>query len=150
MKPANAKYNFENFIKKSKFSFDELTLAYGIDLMFDFYGQIRADNCPVNKNGDMLLYEWGNYDWGKGMYFQCSITRQFIEAGFEGDDGMSQLIMCFYFYPPDGFEELKRGERWCDTPSDLSSFKAYIKESAAYIKVASIKPTKVEIRYSKI
>jgi len=74
-----------------------LTPANSITQILEFYKQIRADNCSINEDGDMLLYQWGTYNWGEGAYFQWDITRQFIETGFEGDDGMSQLSLCFYF-----------------------------------------------------
>ena len=122
----------------------------GVRLMIDFYQQFRFDNCSVDDNGDMLLYQWGTYDWGPGSLFQFDVTRQFIESGFEGDDGMSQLSLCFYFYPSEEFEELKSGNRWCESPRDLASFESFIKESPAYNKVANKKPVKIEVSYSKI
>ena len=122
----------------------------GVRLMLNFYKQSRFDNCPVEKNGDMLLYQWGTYDWGSGSFFQFDMTRQFIESGFEGDDGMSQLSLRFYFHPSQELEKLGSGDRWCESPSELVSFERYVKESFAYTKVANLKPEKVEISYSQI
>lgn len=99
MRPITAESVFEKFISQSGATIVTLTPSVGIHLMFEFYKQVRADNCPVDEDGDMLLYQWGTYNWGEGTYFQLDITRQFIEAGFEGDDGISQLSMRFYFYP---------------------------------------------------
>jgi len=150
MKPITAKAEFEKFIRESGTTIDALAPANSIRLILEFYKQIRADNCPITEDGDMLLYQWGTYNWGDGTYFQWDITRQFIETGFEGDDGMSQLSLCFYFYPSEEFKELKWGNCWCSSPIKLLDFESYIKTSTAYLKVATTNPTKVEIKYSKI
>jgi hypothetical protein len=150
MKPETAQAEFENIIEQSGVSRDRLTSSDGIRLMLDFYRQSRFENCPIEENGDMLLYQWGTYNWGLGPFFQCDIGRQFIESEFEGDDGMSQLSLCFYFYPSEELEELKSGDRWCESPNELGNFESYIKESRAYTKVANMKPARVEILYSKI
>ena len=148
--PITAKSEFEKFISQSGAKIATLTPAVGIYLMFEFYKQIRADNCPVDEDGDMLLYEWGIYDWGEGSYFQLDITRQFIETGFEGDDGISQLSMRFYFYPSEEFKQLEWGNHWCISPTELSEFKSYVTTNAAYLKVANANPTKLDIEYSKV
>jgi len=149
MKPITAKPEFENFVRQSGATFTALTPANGIHLMLEFYKYIRADNCPIGEDGDMLLYQWGIYDWGEGTYFQCDITRQFIEVGFEGDDGMSQLPICFYFHLSKEFKELKSGKHWCSSPTELSDFESYIKANATYPKIANANPTKIEVKYSK-
>ena len=150
MNPANAKVEFEKFISQSGSTVAELTAKGGIHLMLEFYKQIRADNCPIDEDGDMLLYQWGTYNWNESTFFQFDITRQFIEAGFEGDDGMSQLSLCFYFHPSNDFMELEHGHRWCSSPRELSNFESYIKTNIAYLRVAEVTPTKLEIEYSKI
>jgi len=150
MNPITAKSEFEKFVSQSGVTIAALTPGVGIHLMLEFYEQIRADNCPIDQDGDMLLYQWGVYDWGEGAYFQIDITRQFIEAGLEGDDGMSQLSICFNFYPSDEFKQLEQGDRWCGSPAELSYFESYIKTNAAYIKVENANPTKLEVEYSKI
>ena len=150
MRPITAESEFEKFISQSGAKIATLTPAIGIHLMFEFYKQVRADNCPIDKDGDMFLYEWGTYDWGEGTYFQLDITRQFIETGFEGDDGISQLSMRFYFYPSEEFQHLEWGNRWCDSPTELSHFKSYVTTNAAYLKVANANPTKLDIEYSKV
>jgi hypothetical protein len=150
MKPITAKAEFEKFASQSGATIAALTPDVGIHLMLKFYQQIRADNCPIDQDGDMLLYQWGTYDWGDGTYFQLDITRQFIEAGLEGDDGTSQLSIRFYFYPSEDYKKLEWGNRWCSSPGELSHFESYIKANTTYIKVANANPTKLEIEYSKI
>jgi hypothetical protein len=150
MNPATAKAEFEKFINQSGSTVSKLTPTGGIHLMLNFYKEIRADNCPIDEDGDMLLYQWGTYNWGEATYFQFDITRQFVEAGFEGDDGISQLSLCFYFHPSDEFKQLDHGHRWCSSLIELSDFESYIKTNIAYLKVAKVTPIKLEIEYSKV
>lgn len=150
MNVAKSQVELENFLERSGILKQELIPSDGVRLMLDFYQQSRFENCPAQENGDMLLYQWGTYDGGSGLFFQFDITRQFIESGLEGDDGISQLSMRFCFYPSPEFEDLKSGNHWCESPRELSSFESYIKNSSAYTKVANRKPAKTEISYSKI
>ena len=150
MKPITAKAEFEKFIVEWGATSVALTPANSINLMIEFYKQIRAENCPINEDGDMLLYQWGTFNWGEDMYFQWGITRQFIETGFEGDDGMSQLSLCFYFHSSEDFNSLRSGNRWCSSLRDLLDFESYIKTNTAYLKAATANPTRIEIKYSKI
>jgi hypothetical protein len=150
MKPITAKAEFEKFVRKSGTTIARLAPENGIRLMLEFYKQIRADNCPIDEDGDMLLYQWGTYNWGEGPYFQCDITRQFIETGFEGDDSISQLSMCFYFCPSEELKELKSGNRWCSSPTELSDFESFIKANATYLRFATADPAKIKVKYSKI
>ena len=52
-----------------------------VDRMLEFYRDVRAENCVTDEEGDMLLCQWGLYDWGGGASFQFNLTRQFIEPG---------------------------------------------------------------------
>jgi hypothetical protein len=47
MKPKTAKKEFERFIKESSKTRDALTPAEGIQLVLDFYRQVRAEDCIV-------------------------------------------------------------------------------------------------------
>lgn len=150
MKPRFAKIEFEKFVGQSGAAVAMLEPSEGIRLMLDFYKQIRAEGCLIGEDGDMLLYEWGTYDWGEGPFFQCDITRQFIEVGSEGDDGMSQLSMRFYFQPSEEFESLKSGNHWRSSLAEVTDFESFIKANAAYRAVVTANPVKVSLEYSGI
>lgn len=93
MRPNQAKEKLEERIKQAGTPTSDLTLPQGIQLMLDFYRDVRTQGCDLDDDGDMLLFQWGTYDWdGTGPTFQCDITRQFIKAGSEGDDGQTQHL----------------------------------------------------------
>ena len=59
--------------------------------MLRFYGDESVAGCRDDGAGDMLLYQWGTYDWGAGESFEFDITRQLIFADDEDDD----IVECY-------------------------------------------------------
>ena len=70
----------------------------GLGQMLSFFQSAAAPRCK-GPDSDMLLYQWGAYDWGKGLYFELNITRQFIENDLQDDDAISQLSLTYKFEP---------------------------------------------------
>jgi hypothetical protein len=78
--------------------------------------------------GDMLLFQWGTYDWhdGKGPSFQFELARQFVIAGFEpdrADDAIWQLRVTLHYAPSDATAAVGDGNRWCERMPDTSAFR---------------------------
>jgi len=150
MKPKDAKKEFEKFIKQSGQSLELLTSQTALSLMLDFYKSVRAEDCPLDEDGDMLLYQWGMYDDKGGKSFHYDLTRQFILADSGGDEGMSQLSLTLYFKATPELKAIKDGNEWCYSPDDLTKFRAFIEKSPAYRATAALKPTNATVRYSRI
>jgi hypothetical protein len=45
-----------------------------VGAMCDFYATVRAADTDLDANGDMLLFQWGTYDWSSGPSFAYNIT----------------------------------------------------------------------------
>lgn len=86
MKPDSAKKRFLDYVEQSGVKLSSLSPTQGINLMLDFYSDERAEGCQIEEDGDMLLFQWGVYDWGEREHFEVNITRQFIEIGREDDE----------------------------------------------------------------
>ena len=43
---------------------ERLAAAEALELMAAFYRDVRAEDCDLDADGDMLLFQWGVYDWG--------------------------------------------------------------------------------------
>lgn len=153
MKTETAKKEFENCLKKSGIQLSNLTPASGIQLMLDFYRNVRAEKCNLDEDGDMLLFQWGTYDWGKGPSFQCNITRQFIatDCSSDPDDSvMSQLSLTFHFPPSEEFNRIESSNRWCNNPGDLMDFQSFIVSTESYRAVADKQPSRVTLDYGEV
>jgi hypothetical protein len=150
MTPESAKKELEKRIQQSGIAINALKPAQGIRLMLDFYKDARADGCELDEDGDMLLFQWGTYDWGQGRTFQFGVTRQFIVSHSDDEDGdnaISQLSFQFHFAPSTEFDAIKSGSRWCHTSDRLADFEAFIVGSDAYRMVQDLQPSKVTLDY---
>jgi hypothetical protein len=147
MKPLVAKTRFLERLEAVGLSLDALTPAPGIEAMLAYYVEERAEGCDIDADGDMLLFQWGTHDWGDGPAFEVNITRQLIVAEEEAE-GPRQLGLTFRFGPSVG-EELREGNRWCESPDALPEFRRFIAGSAALRVVGQRSPESVELRYER-
>lgn len=127
-----------------------------IDLMVDFYSAIRAEDCDLDADGDMLLLQWGVYDWGEGEMFEYNITRQFIfPMVFEEDgekweeDSMWQLSLTCKSPPSEAMRNLDSNDKWCSSPDEVSEFLKFIGECAATRLSEDAKVTSVELTFEQ-
>ena len=84
----------EQRITDAGLTLNRLTVELGFAFMFEFYRLHRADDCPPESDGDMLLYQWGTY--GRDGCFELDLTRQFI-VGDSEDENIWQLSLTFKF-----------------------------------------------------
>ncbi|MBN2583729.1 MAG: hypothetical protein JXL80_11740 [Planctomycetes bacterium] len=122
------------------------TVSDTLQVMFDFYAQVRFDDYVANESGDMLLYQWGTYDWGKGEHFELDLTRQFI---LPDEDEPFQLSMTLIFEPTDERLNLGRGSQWCVSVDGLHRFRDLVHQSAPYKLLCDVACPKVSIDYSQ-
>ena len=147
MKPEAAETEFVLLMGRRGLLLRDLTAEHGIPAMLAYYQEERAEGPSLERDGDMLLYQWGTYDWGRGEFFELDITRQLILNDGEDDD-IWQLQLTFRFSPTASLRDLRRGNRWCSTPDELAEFETFIRASQAYQAVAAVKPTSVDLRYA--
>src|SRR5262245_11906969 len=118
--------------------------------MFEFYRAVRATECDLENNGDMLLFQWGLYDFGKGEHFLVDVTRQFIDSGLEDDDAISQLQLSFLYVPEPKLVAIESGDRWCPSPAELTSFEAFVCSHPAFLETRSLIPKYVTLEYEHV
>jgi hypothetical protein len=147
MKPETAETEFEKVLAQRALDRTRLTAEQGVPAMLAFYRDERADGCRFEDDADMLLYEWGTYNWGRGEFFELSITRQLIHDGSGEDEDIWQLGLTFKFSPTHPLRALGRGNRWCHDLGELEEFERFLRASEAFQAVAAVVPTAVELRY---
>jgi len=147
-KPADSAVAFEDFVLDAGGDLGDLSLSRAVELMLGFYESVRAVGCSLDDDGDMLLYQWGTYDWGDGPSFQVDITRQFISA--EDDDAVSQLSLVLHFSPTAALDALDAGNRWCESPEQLEDFANFIRASEPYLALEGSRPDPVAFEWSEV
>ena len=140
---------FKAILAQAGLTLEGLAAAQGFDLMLDFYLNQRADDCPPENGGDMLLYQWGRTtimsdDW----LFNLDLTRQFV-LGEGYDDDIWQLSLHYHFPQTEVLKSVPSGDKWCPKPHPraVEYFKGFIQSSAAYRAVAGLTPVKVVLDY---
>ena len=94
--------------------------------MVAWYETVRvADALGVDDDGDMLLFQYGVFDFGEGPSFHYDLTRQLTVDG-SGDDGICQLSVTLHYPVSDPADALGRGSRWCASPSQSGEFRDFV------------------------
>jgi hypothetical protein len=125
-----------------------LTPVAGIEAMFSSYADERVDGCDVDEDGDMLLFQWGTYDWGNGPAFEVNITRQLIATDDE-EGAPRQLSLTFRFDSTAAPTGLKDGNKWCESPNELAAFRRFVSRAKALQEVGQQSPAGVELQYGR-
>jgi hypothetical protein len=149
MMPSNSVNTFEEFVENRGGSLPRLTARTGVAEMLSFYESVLPTGC-TNENGDMLLFQWGTYDWGDGTRFEINITRQFIESAAEDDDAISQLRLTFRFPPDKDTAALGNGNRWCHSRSEIHPFREFISSNLAFLAEADVDPPGVSLHHEYV
>lgn len=149
MVPSNSVDAFETFVEGVGGSLPELTVRQGVARMLEFFELVPVEAC-VDDQGDMLLFQWGTYDWGDGKHFSINITRQFIESKMEGDDAISQLQLTFKFPPTKESATLGSASRWCKGKADIEDFRRFVFSSKAFAFEADTDPPNVSVHHEYV
>jgi len=144
MKPDSALSHFKKRLGRDE---SQLVPRAGIDEMIRFFRDERAEGCLLENDQDMLLYQWGVYDWGKGESFELDITRQLISTDAADDDDIWQLSLTFRYSPSAELRAVPPGNRWCENLSAVDEFAGFIAQSRAFQAFAELTPNAVELRY---
>jgi hypothetical protein len=122
------------------------TARAGIERMMAFYRDVRADDVDLQSDGDMLLFQWGAYDWGGGEMFEIDITRQLIACGGEDED-IWQLHLTYRFSPSEELRAIGKGNSWCPRPDDTLSLQLFMGSHPAMTAVGATQDGQVSLDY---
>jgi hypothetical protein len=132
-----------------------LTAEQAVEGAIAFFESVRFDDVEAEeRDGDMLLFQWGTYDWrdGAGPSFQFDLARQFIIAGSDpedDDDAMWQLHLTLHYAPTEATAAVGAGHRWCHRVADAGSFGTFIRSTPAMAVAAGAPPDRVEIGFDQ-
>lgn len=145
MKPRSAKRVFLQRLRAAGKELGSLRPAGGVRALLDFYSAERADGCDPEADGDMLLFQWGTYDWGAGEAFELNITRQLTADGEDAE--IRQLRLTFKFKPSTALRALGEGNRWCESPGRLKDFHRLVLGTPAFAAVGRRRADKVCLEF---
>jgi hypothetical protein len=155
MRSADARTAFERFLQAEGTSADLRFPQQGLELALQFYATVRADDCELSADGDMLLCQWGTYDRGAGLQFSFNVTRQFIPGltrskPMEYDPPILQLSWTFFFEPTPQLRQVGAGNRWCHNPESLGAFEGYIRSLPVFAALTGKQASAVQLAYDDV
>ena len=162
MHSQDALARFQEFAAGRGVMIEQLATAEAIDLMTAFYREVRADDCELEADGDMLLFQWGVYNqWAgegdvfdikrQGELFEYDITRQLIPVpegpDEESDSFIGQLSLTLKFLPTAALRSIQAGNQWCPLPAELEDFLAFVRGCEATAAVSGLNPVAVSLTF---
>jgi len=146
MKAKKALEEFQQYLRRAGDKQTPGTPLAGIERMVAFYKEVRADDVDLDTDGDMLLFQWGTYDWGSGEMFEVDITRQLIRGSGEDDD-IWQLHLTYRFAPSDALLAIGKGDRWCARPDETAALDLFMMGRPAIAVVGSRSDGQAQLEY---
>ena len=148
MRSLAARIEFEKFLAKRFGRPLPRTPAEGLPAMLEFFRDVRVEDVNAKADGDMLLFQWGTYDWGAGAKFELDLARQLIR-GSGGDGGIRQLHLAFRFATSAQLTGLGKGNKRCSSTGDLGSFESFVLEHPTVRALGQRADGVVEVRYDR-
>lgn len=126
-----------------------MTAELLVELSIVLFSELKVKEISdsVYKDNDMLLYQYGTYNWGNefGNHFSFDITRQFIAP--EQDEPYQ---LCFtLIYEPEQFKDIDSYCCWSDIFTDINNFASYIRTTDGFKVAVKNVPKTYQIRFEQ-
>ncbi|OJJ19498.1 hypothetical protein BKI52_22075 [marine bacterium AO1-C] len=110
-----------------------------IEAMLEFYHTIQILPEITDPEQDMLLFQYGVYDWNDtGDAFEFNITRQ-VESPDPKDDEYYQLSITL-LYEPEEMKPVEAFSSWSADTADIPTWKQQILNSEGFQQAAKHQP----------
>lgn len=126
--------DFKTFVVDEGCLLSDLSVNDGFTLFLKFYQTKRVKTYDIQKDEDMLLFEYGVYDWGDGESFYLSFTRQLSSANPRAK--IWQFKLQFKFPVEERLTEIQGDNLWCSDLNGLEVFMDKVVTSPAFQTVA--------------
>ena len=147
MRVQSSRSAFSKVLEARQIQLADLIPGTGFALMCAFYATKRADGCAIEKDGDMLLFQWGIANRGSRDHFELGVTRQFMWGS--ADEGATRrLSLGFEYAPTNELRSIGSGSGWCQSPEQLEEFVSFVTGTRAYQTLEQVEADRVALDYS--
>jgi hypothetical protein len=115
--------------------------------MLRFYAEVRAEGCDPGDDEDMLLLDWGSYDWGAGRAYEIDLTRQLVLPGRGAEEDLRELHVVYRFPNTGPLASVPQGNDWWGSPDQIDEFEEALTGNVALVAAAGAEPESVEIYF---
>lgn len=142
--------SIESYLKGKGFGADSLSLDSFPALFVGYYRDVHFDKLNRENDDDMLLYQYGTYDWGLGPFFEIDFVRQLCEMPpGELDPDIYQQHITFYFEPVK-FQDISSFNLWSNDSPNLEQFERTILASAGFVAALGIYPLRTSVSFEPV
>lgn len=147
--PGSATDAFRRFTAARAVSIARLGVTQIVALMTSWYELQQARGVAIDEDGDMLLFQWGTYDWGAGASLHYDLTRQLTFTKGSGDAEIWQLSLTAHFPTSAESDRLGRGHHWCHRPDGLAEFQRHAMQARATQQLRDHSPVRTELAFDR-
>jgi hypothetical protein len=112
-----------------------------------YYATVSYVGCDRSRDADMLLFEYGVYDWGEGKRFQLDFVRQFIVGDLEDESQLEQLRLTL-FYPPEVAGDAAPYDVWSHV--GLETYADRVRKSPGFRAASAASPGRMQIEHELV
>ncbi len=142
--PLDLKAGLEHFAKVAGVNLETDPYGAVFGAMFDYYAEVRVNGCDPGNDEDLLLLDWGSYDWGSGRAYEVDLSRQVMVPGGGEEDVIDLHIV--YRFPNEGdLAKIPVGNDWWGSPSKVTEFSEALVDNPALVAVGDAEALSVEI-----
>ena len=128
-----------------------MTPADLLNIAITFYETYPCDGCDPQEDADILLFQSGLYDCGKGKNFEVDFVRQFILNDDAGEYDHMEQLHCTFYYPA----SLAEGKNidfnvWSIGCSSLADFRTKVTEADGFRLALEAKPRRIRIHQEQV
>ncbi len=125
---------------------ERITPEISVEAMTRFYRDHRIVKDLHSPDDDMLLFQYGTYDWdGKGAAFDLDLTRQVPNPE---EEEFFQLRLTLRYRPGD-IGDLKSFNLWSINSPSLTEWVSSIKQSEGYVRASNAIPFEYNVTWTQ-
>ncbi len=133
-------------IVNSTITDDNITPETALISILDFYRNYKTDTGRENADDDMLLFQYGTYDWdGSGGKFEFNLTRQIADPD---DEEFNQVKLTLYYQPAD-IGEIESFNLWSIDKPTIDDWQKNIKETEGFKRATKARPFDYKVELTK-
>lgn len=128
---------FKNLVNLNLGDPSRINMDSMVDTLLEFYQKEKASWLRHEADADMLLFQYGTYNWdGAGPKFELNVTRQ-VKHPVEEEFVQFGLTM---FFSPADIGELEAFNTWSIDRTNIEDWMHVVKNSAGYGKSLKAEP----------
>jgi len=140
----NLENEYRKFISEKKI----LIVDEFIDIAINLFKKIEVDKIDyAEPSNDMLLFQYGVYNWGdeNGNHFSFDITRQIITPEEDEPYQLSSILI----FEPSAFSKIKPYDTWSNDFISVGDFVNHIKSTSGYELANKMNAIKVQLLFGQ-